>query len=183
MIRITLIAVALVTLFAGASVAFADEVRAIGPYQVSLGFRSTPIYSEETNGVRVTVVDGQGTAVEGIADSLKVTIGTFGRGQALDFLPIAGQPGGYEAVFIAPSTGQYTLDLQGEIRGAAVNEHYAANSGMPGVIAHTGYAYGSTGAFIAYGILLAYLIGIAAIGTVMLVRRRANRQGAAGANG
>ncbi|MSQ61151.1 MAG: hypothetical protein EXR43_00990 [Dehalococcoidia bacterium] len=179
--RIALIAFVIATFFT-ATAAFADEVRTAGPYQVSLGFRSTPIYSEETNGVRVTVVDGQGRPVEGIAGSLKVLIGTYGRGQTLDFLPMTDRPGGYEAVFIAPSTGPYTLDLRGDIRGTAVNEHFDATSGMPGVITHGGYDYGSSGAFIAYAILIAYLIGIAGIAVVMLRRRRANRQGAATAH-
>ena len=132
--------------------------------------------------MRVTVVDGQGRPVEGIAGSLKVLIGTYGRGQTLDFLPMTDRPGEYEAVFIAPSTGPYTLDLRGDIRGTAVNEHYDASSGMPGVITHVGYNYTSTGAFIAYAIIIAYLIGIAVIGATMLQRRRANRKDAARAH-
>src|SRR5687767_9258580 len=112
----TLIA-ALLACFAAAGTAVADESRSVGQYQIDAGFRHTPVYTDEMNALVLTVRDGSGRPVEGLASALTVDVSTLGRTQPLDLRPVLDRPGQYEAVLVPPSSGEYTFDVRGTIQG------------------------------------------------------------------
>ena len=166
---IALVLPLLVTLHV-AAIASAQEVRTFGQYEVAVDFRSEP-HTEVANAVVLRIRDGAGQPVVGVHDSVHVIIGTLGRTQRLPLRPVNNEPGVYEAPFIPPSPGRYTIELGGSIRGVAVSERIESGGGLPDVVMLQEYDWSSPGAYIAYGIVLAYLAGCAIMGGVMLHRK------------
>jgi hypothetical protein len=112
--------------------AFAHERREVGKYQFVVGFQEEPAIQGEPNGpsLRVTVPSEAGKGVEGLAESLKVTV-AYGGGQPKEFplREVRGQPGSYRADFIPTRAGSYIFTFSGTIEGMNVNERFESGPG------------------------------------------------------
>ncbi len=170
---------ALIAVAPAFAVAADGATRSVGPYRLTVGFRDEPAYTGQPNAVALRVAGDAGQPIEGVQRTLKVEIGTLGRTQVLDLLPVKGAPGSYEAVFIPPSGGRYTLRLFGAIATTQVDSLFVSGPGSFGdVTTRESNDYTSTGAYIAFGFLGAYLLGLALL---HLYRRRRRPRTAAGA--
>lgn len=161
--------------------AAAEETRQIGDYHMAVRFDDDEVRAEVATALVIRVTDAGGRPVEGLERALRVEVfgreRTLDRNQELSLRPTRGEPGSYDAVFIPPSAGHYEFRVSGEIAGTLVDERFATGSpGLPDIEPTASFEYGSAGAYIAYALLLAYLIGIGVIAIVMRrqrVRRRA----------
>lgn len=170
----------LITTFAAGGTALADETRRIGTYELDAGYRQTPVYTEEMNALVLTVRDSRGQPVDALEGTLTVEIATLGRNQTLEVRPAKDQPGRYEAVFVPPSSGEYTFDVRGSLNGTSLNERFTTGNGLPNVISRNGYDYSSPGAYFAYFMLVVYLVGLVVIAVVQYLRRDRQKVARAG---
>lgn len=170
-------ALAALTLFAAAftsSVVSAEETRTVAGYQFTVGFLEEPAYVERPSAVVLRLADSGGRPIEGAQATLKVEIGVLGRKQTLDFRPVLDRPGSYEAVFIPPHSGEYTLRFFGRIDGTPIEETFlSGRNGIGKVITRTSSDYSSAGAYFAFGLLGVYLVGLVVIYVVRRQRRSA----------
>lgn len=168
-----------VTGLAFAGTAGAEEAlrRQVGPYEITASYRDAPLV-EVDNALVVEVRDGRtGAPVTGLERSLRLDATVAPpRGAArpvfVTFRPAKDRPGVYEGVFVPPSVGQYVFRLAGEIRDAPVDETFRSGpGGLPEAkAAETDYA--SPGAYLAWGLLAVYLVGLGALGAWRLRRGR-----------
>ena len=152
----------------------AEETRTVAGYQFAVGFRDEPAYVEQPNAVLLRLADSAGRPVAGAHETLKVEIGVLGRKQTLDFRPVRDRPDTYEAVFIPPHSGEYTLRFFGRIDGTPIEETFVSGrNGIGKVITRSSNDYSSWGAYFAFGLLGAYLVGLVVIYVVRRQRRPA----------
>jgi hypothetical protein len=114
--------------------ALAHERRAVGPYQLVVGFVEEPSFLGGTNGVSLRVTDTRNTPpspVEGLQETLKVEVFHGGRTRslALDFGTVFGQPGTYAAHFVPTAPGVYIFRIHGKIAELAVEERFESGPG------------------------------------------------------
>lgn len=176
------IVLAVFTIMLLPSIVAAEPVeRVAGPYRLTLEYANEPPYLEATAVLVLRVSDvTTGAPVAGLERTIRfegaveVTEDVV-RAFPVFVRPILDQPGAYEAVFIPPAIGEYRFRLLGEIEGLAVDEVFTSGAGgLPEVqVAENDYT--SQGALIAYAILSAYLLGMAVLGVVLLVRSRRSR--------
>lgn len=179
--RAIVLAVLTIMLLVPSIVAAEPVERVAGPYRLTLEYANEPPYLEATAVLVLRVSDvTTGAPVAGLERTIRfegaveVTEDVV-RAFPVFVRPILGQPGAYEAVFIPPAIGEYRFRLLGEIEGLAVDEVFTSGAGgLPEVqVAENDYT--SQGALIAYAILSAYLLGMAVLGVVLLVRSRRSR--------
>ena len=126
------VAVSVLTLLA--TPALAHERRAVGPYQLVVGFVEEPSFLGGTNGVSLRVTDTRATPptpVEGLQETLDVEVfhGGLTRSLALEFGAVFGQPGLYAAHFVPTAPGVYIFRIHGTIADLAVNERFESGPG------------------------------------------------------
>ena len=117
---------AILTLAAGTS---AHEHRTVGSYQFVVGFLAEPPVVDVPNGVSLAVTRGSGDSgapVEGLANTLKVTVVSHGQTMPLAFAPVFGKPGAYAADFIPTASGTYAFHITGTIDGQPVDERFTS---------------------------------------------------------
>lgn len=127
----TLIASALVL---SATVAEAHERRAVGPYQLVVGWLSEPAFAGTMNPASLRVTDTRATPpkpVEGLEDTLRAEIFHAGLGTPLKlaFRDIHGQPGSYAADFVPTKEGSYTFRIVGKIETLDIDERFESGPG------------------------------------------------------
>jgi hypothetical protein len=133
--RIVLAIFTVAALFSFAGIpAFAHERRAVGPYQLVVGFIEEPAYVAATNGVSLRVTDMRNTPpapVEGLHETLRVEVsyGGLSRSLALDFAAAFGEPGLYAAHFVPTAAGSYIFRIHGNIADLAVDERFESGPG------------------------------------------------------
>lgn len=112
--------------------ALAHERREVGKYQLVVGFQVEPAIQGEPNGpsLRVTVPSEGGRGVEGLAETLKVTV-AYGGGQPKEFplREVRNQPGSYRADFIPTRAGTYIFTFSGTIEGMPIDERFESGPG------------------------------------------------------
>lgn len=163
-----LVAAAMLPLVAGAA-----ETREVGGYVIEIGFREEPAYLEEANAVEIRIRDLDGAPVYNAHQTLDLRVSARFREQVLPLRPLVGEPGAYEAPFIPPFTGEYDFTLAGSIDGQPLNELVrTGDGGLPSIEARTSNDYSSPGAYIAYGTLLVYLVGLGGVAYWFYGRRR-----------
>jgi hypothetical protein len=137
---VTLAALALMLgAVAGAS---AHEHRAVGNYELTIGFLNEPALLNEPNGLSLEVMffpDGvpteeeegthaeeEGEPVEGLEETLQaeVIVGGGANTKQLQLEAAFGEPGAYEGMFIPTLAGDYTFHIFGEIDGTPVDESF-----------------------------------------------------------
>jgi hypothetical protein len=125
---------------AGAS---AHEHRAVGNYELTVGFLNEPALLNEPNGLSLEVMffaDGvaeedaaegehaeeEGEPVEGLEETLQaeVIVGGGANTKELQLEAAFGEPGAYEGMFIPTLAGDYTFHIFGEIDGTPVDESF-----------------------------------------------------------
>jgi hypothetical protein len=122
----------------------AHESRAVGNYELVVGFIGEPAFAYEKSGLEFFVThypqgvpaegehaEGEGpegTPVEGLEETLEAEI-IAGGGAATKPLPIEasfGQPGAYESHLIITDPGEYTFRIFGEIEGQQIDESFTS---------------------------------------------------------
>ena len=130
----TAIAVALNT--ALASPALAHERRAIGPYQLVVGFLTEPAFAGTVNAVDLRVTDTRANParnVEGLQDTVTVDVIHGGlRPLTLKLRARFGQPGAYAADFTPTRPGAYRFVFRGRIEETQIPERDGTFESGPG---------------------------------------------------
>lgn len=119
---------------ATASLADAHEKRAVGPYEVEVGWDVEPAFAGSPNAVFLEVKDGRTsppTPVAGLAATLKVEVrhGGLTRAIGLSFETDVHDPGTYRARFVPTRAGDYAFDLVGKIGDQDVKERFESGPG------------------------------------------------------
>lgn len=114
------------------SPAFAHEERAVGAYQIVVGWGEEPAYAGQKNSVQLILGTKAGKPVTDLGDSLKVEV-IFGEQQmelpfepAFDVEEGFGTPGDYRAWIIPTTPGTYTFHLFGAIGKQKVDERFTS---------------------------------------------------------
>jgi len=122
------VAAGLLALVAAGSAA-AHAVEHAGAYTIEIGWQHEPTYVGESNGVQVTIHDGNDKPVNDLkTDDLKVVVSTGGQQTGdlafepgFDPVELEGPLGEYDAPILPTAPGDYTFHLTGSIRGQAVD--------------------------------------------------------------
>jgi hypothetical protein len=112
-----------------ASLASAHEHRQIGEYEIVVGFREEPALVNQPNGLDLRVSRGEGDAaepVEGLENTLTVTIRYGGESKELNLRAAWSQPGSYTADILPTQTGAYTFHITGDINGTPIDEEFTS---------------------------------------------------------
>ena len=110
--------------------ALAHEHRPVGKYELEVGFLNEPALVDEPNGVYFEVVNDQTKQpVEGLAQTVKVTVFFGATSKEYQLRPKHGEPGAYRADFIPTAAGTYLFHFTGTIEGMPVNEHFESGPG------------------------------------------------------
>lgn len=142
----------------------AAETLVVGDYRLEVSFRDEPPYLEEANAVELRVRDASGAPVLDAHRTIDLVVSARFREQDLVLRPLGEEPGAYEAPFIPPFTGEFEFRVSGEIEGLRFDEVLTTGgAGLPNIVARTSNDYTSPGAFIAYGSLLVYLVGLGVV--------------------
>jgi hypothetical protein len=105
---------------------FAHEDRAVGAYDLEVGFIAEPVYVGERSGLEIHVTKDD-KPVEGLATTLKAQV-VFGSQQRdLTLSAREGDPGWYESVFIPTAAGKYTFHLAGTIEDQAIDQSFTSS--------------------------------------------------------
>ncbi|MBI2907098.1 MAG: hypothetical protein HYX92_05520 [Chloroflexi bacterium] len=115
--------------------ALAHERRAVGKYQLVVGFIVEPPFEGQKNGVDLRVTDAQTQKpVEGVEGTLQVEIAHVPTGvsKVLKLRTIFGDPGHYTADLLLTAPGHYRFRFFGAIEGLNVNETFNSKSGGGG---------------------------------------------------
>lgn len=193
LVAATLVVVSSFIVYSGT--AAAHERRTVGPYQFVVGWRDEPAYVGLMNSLDLRVTDTRVTpakAVEGLEKTLTVDL-QFGGLAPLPLTVTArfGTPGAYNGYVMATATGTYIFTIKGKIESLEVNEKFESGPGRFGDIEPTtalqypnkvpaaddlGKRLGDLQGGIDQTRLLsaaAAVIGIVALGTAFMFRRRA----------
>lgn len=152
-------------------------LRRAGPYEIAVSYLHVPPLVEVDNALVIEVRDTRtGEPVAGLERSLRLEAWVApprasARSVFVTLRPARNRPGVYEGVFVPPSVGDYMFRLTGRIDGDRVDETFRSGpGGLPDAEpAETDYA--SPGAYVAWGLLGTYLVGLSAIGIWKLRRR------------
>lgn len=103
------------------TVALAHDEQTVGEgqnqYTVIFGMASEPAYTDEHNGIDLTVEDAEGHGVENLAASLSASI-TAPDGSAtrdLTLRPVYNEPGSYTSDLVLTEPGVYSVTFSGLI--------------------------------------------------------------------
>ncbi len=109
------------------TVSFAHDHHTVGQgdqqYEIVLGYVNEPPYTEQMNGIDLTVHNMAEEPVENLETSLTATI-IAPDGRARRKLPLRvvyGEPGAYTSDFILSEPGAYTFEVKGFIDELEVN--------------------------------------------------------------
>jgi hypothetical protein len=128
-------AIALPSLFVALSAApaSAHEERAVGKYQLAVGFGDEPAYAGVENSVQMLLHTGDDQAVTDLGNTLKVDVIFGSKSMSLTMEPFFevgefGTPGDYRAFFIPTAPGNYTFHFTGNILGQKIDERFTSSS-------------------------------------------------------
>ena len=123
--RIHLSVLACLALFA-TMMGFGHETQTVGEgddqYNVSVGYATEPPYTEDRNGLALTIRTASGEPVENLENSLAAEL-TAPNGETLPLTlrAVHGQAGSYTDDFVLTEPGVYQLSVTGFIGGTEVN--------------------------------------------------------------
>jgi hypothetical protein len=126
--------------------ALAHEHRAVGNYELTVGFLNEPAFAYEPSGLDLRVVffpngvpeiteenegsaEAEGQPVEGLEETLQaeVIVGGGAEKKTLTIEAAFGDPGAYESPMIFTVPGDYSFRIFGDIEGETIDETF--NSG------------------------------------------------------
>jgi hypothetical protein len=132
----------LVGMLMPAGAALAHEHRAVGDYELTVGFLNEPALADEPNGLDLRVTffpDGvpaheeegeeeHGEPVEGLEESLRAEVIVGGGAQKMELTlePRWQTPGAYDGLFIPTLAGDYTYHIYGQINGQTIDETFSS---------------------------------------------------------
>lgn len=114
----SVVSVLIMAVMLSPELAMAHGQEKFGDRVIVIGWAIEPAYAGQANAVELKVEDADGTGVEGLADSLKVTV-AFG-GSTSDELSLEaafGEAGTYHAPIVPTEPGEYTFRVTGKIEG------------------------------------------------------------------
>lgn len=112
-----------------ASLVLAHEKRTVGPYDLEVGFLNEPTYTDQANGVSLTVTEkGTDKAVEGLQDTVQVEVTAAGEHRTLRF-EATEQAGQYVAGFVPTRATTYAFRIFGKMGSTDVNETFESGPG------------------------------------------------------
>ena len=119
--------------------ALAHETRPVtgGKYSLRVGFISEPTYQGLENGLELTVCngdcvtskDGSGILTNGVSgafDTLKAEVIFGSQSMTLTLIPVARQPGRYNARFVPTRAGDYTFHIFGKLNSDPIDERFTS---------------------------------------------------------
>ena len=112
--------------------ASAHEQRDVGKYHFSVGFLNEPAFSDQMNGIDLTVTTtADKKPVEGVEKSLKaeVIVGGNAKSMPIELRTRFGQPGKYAGYFMPTANGAYQFHFSGTIEGDAVDQRFESGPG------------------------------------------------------
>jgi hypothetical protein len=104
----------------------AHENRDVGDYTFTVGFINEPAIQGDTNGIWVEVLKGEEPVV-GLADTLQAQAIFGDQTRDFELVPVWGEDGAYQAVFIPTQPGDYTFRFFGQIDGVDVDESFTSS--------------------------------------------------------
>ncbi|MBM3939754.1 MAG: hypothetical protein FJ318_02440 [SAR202 cluster bacterium] len=122
-------AFAVVAVLGTSTVALAHERRAIGPYQVVVGWTGEPAYEGHRNGVDFRVTEAATTnPVMGAERTVQVEVTHLPTSTTKTFplRTIFGSPGRYTVDILPTAPGAYRFRFFGEIGGTAIDETFVS---------------------------------------------------------
>lgn len=122
--------------------AHAAETRTVADtYTVEVGFITEPPIQNDSNGLRISVLQGE-EPVEGAESTLTAQVIYAEQPRVLPLVPVAGEPGVYTSVFIPTQPGEYAFQLTGSIGDQAIDETFApTEDGVPMVASRLDYEF------------------------------------------
>lgn len=117
----------LALIFLLASPALAHEKRAVGDYELVVGFVNEPAFSGAMNGIDLRVSKA-GEPVEGLEETLKASVSYGDQPDALllGFKRKYKDPGKYAAYFLPAKPGKYTFRITGKMGEVELDEVFAS---------------------------------------------------------
>lgn len=101
-----------------------------GERTLELGWANEPAFVGQINAIELTVRNADGSGVEGLAQTLNVTV-SFGdsASEPLRFEPTITQPGRYHAAIVPTQPGSYSFHVSGKIEESDVDITKASGEG------------------------------------------------------
>lgn len=125
---LSLVAVVLL-LVVSVSSALAHEHREVGDYSVTFGWRVEPAYAGIYNGPEFWVEDADGNPVEGLEETLSVTVSFGGVSKELEIYGVWQDPGHYTADLLPTLPGDYSFQITGTIGEQEIDEVFTSADG------------------------------------------------------
>lgn len=122
------VSIFLAAFFLAAGAAEAHEKRSAGGYDYVVGFVNEPAFSGQINGVDLRVSKDE-KPVEGLEQTLKVTITKDGKEKTIELKKKYKDPGRYAGYFIPSAPGNYAFRFEGEIDGTKFDETFSSENG------------------------------------------------------
>src|SRR5215216_4707424 len=99
----------------------AHEGREVGEYELVIGWRVEPAYTDLFNGPELQVLtEGTGEPVEGLEQTLTLEVSFGPATKTLQLRPVPDEPGHYTANLIPTRPGDYTFRVTGMIGDLAI---------------------------------------------------------------
>ena len=119
-----------------ATMVFAHETQTVGEgeeqYNVSVGYSTEPPYTEERNGLALTIRTTNDEPVANLENSLEAELtAPTGETLPLELRAVHGQPGSYTDDFVLTEPGVYQLNITGFIGGTEVDLTYDLHDVAP----------------------------------------------------
>lgn len=97
---------------------------------ITFGWRVEPAYTTLLNGPELLVVNHDtGDPIEGLEDTLQLTVSYGGQSKTLRLRAVWGEPGNYTADLIPTQPGDYSFQLTGTIGDVTVDETFDSADG------------------------------------------------------
>ncbi len=130
------LAVSLMLLFVTA--ASAHERRAVGKYQLVVGFVNEPAYVNQMNAIDFRVTNTEtNKPVEGLEKTVKSEVIVGGKTLPVTLATRFGQPGAYAGYFLPTKPGTYIFHFTGDLEGTKLDERFESGPGRFGDVEDT----------------------------------------------
>jgi hypothetical protein len=115
--------------------AVAHEERTVGDYDMELGWRVEPAYTNLYNGPEIFVhKSATGEAVEGLEDTLQLEVSYGGKSKILKLNTVEDDPGHYTADLIPTQPGDYSFHVTGKLEDMDIDETFTSADGKFGSV-------------------------------------------------
>ena len=105
----------------------AHERREVGEYTFVIGFLNEPALLNEPNSLDLRISNtADESPIEGLAETLSVTVSAQGEEMELEVRARFGTPGAYNGYFMPTAVGEYTFHVTGTIEGNAIDETFTS---------------------------------------------------------